>query len=151
MITQQYLLSILSYNEETGLLNPLSSNATNQYKSGRYIAIQVDRKPYQAHRIIWMMKTGSFPDNFIDHINGDGHDNRWSNLRAATQSQNNMNRRTPKNNKLGIKCVFYDKSKDRYVVKICKKLISRHKTLQEAIHAKEIAIQKIHKEFQYNE
>lgn len=46
-----------------------------------------------AHRVIWAMQTGSWPQGDIDHINGDRADNRWDNLREATRSQNNKNRR----------------------------------------------------------
>ena len=48
---------------------------------------------YQAHRLIWLMMTGEWPEHEVDHVNGDGADNRWLNLRAATRSQNSVNRR----------------------------------------------------------
>jgi hypothetical protein len=43
------------------------------------------------------------PTTEIDHLNGDRADNKWANLRAASRSTNNQNRRAAhKNNKLGI-------------------------------------------------
>jgi hypothetical protein len=57
------------------------------YRSGN-----IDGKGYFAHRVIWTMVTGAWPDWEIDHINGDRADNRWVNLRAASRSQNSMNR-----------------------------------------------------------
>jgi hypothetical protein len=44
-----------------------------------------------AHRFAFLYMTGSIPEE-IDHIDGDGGNNIWSNLRVATKSQNVMNR-----------------------------------------------------------
>lgn len=45
-----------------------------------------------AHRVIWLMVHGVWPKDQIDHINGNPADNRFANLREATQSQNQQNR-----------------------------------------------------------
>jgi len=42
---------------------------------------------------------------FVDHINGDGLDNRRLNLRPADNSKNQMNRGVPSNNTSGFKGV----------------------------------------------
>ncbi len=49
---------------------------------------------FLAHRLIWQMVFGSCPE-FLDHKNGVRTDNRIQNLRPATRSQNNVNRRVP--------------------------------------------------------
>jgi hypothetical protein len=59
----------------------------------------------QMHRVI----IGAVDRMVVDHINRDGLDNRRSNIRAATRSQNGMNRPAQANNKSGFKGVFFYK------------------------------------------
>lgn len=44
-----------------------------------------------AHRIVWALATGAWPKAEIDHINGIRSDNRITNLREATRSENSHN------------------------------------------------------------
>lgn len=63
-------------------------NSFKWYFNGRYVSRQENGKTVYMHRQI--IET-DLPR--IDHINGDGLDNRRYNLRPCTQSQNNQNRR----------------------------------------------------------
>lgn len=67
------------------------------YRSGR-----IFNKTYRAHRVIWAMQTGAWPEDEVDHINGDRADNRWSNLREATHSQNLKNRKLHLSSPVGV-------------------------------------------------
>jgi hypothetical protein len=60
-----------------------------------------------------MFVHGKFPCGEIDHVNGNPSDNKMSNLRVATRSMNNQNRRKAhKNNKSsGLLGVTRDGSK----------------------------------------
>lgn len=79
-----------------------------------YRRIKYMYKLYAVHRLVWTYH-GNDPVDFIDHINGDVLDNRIENLRAATHSQNCMNRRQRCDNKSGIKGVRWDKLKQKWI------------------------------------
>jgi hypothetical protein len=51
----------------------------------------VDGYKSYAHRLAFLYMTGSLPPADVDHVNGVRNDNRWSNLRLATRSQNMWN------------------------------------------------------------
>ena len=53
-------------------------------------------------------------DMVVDHINGDGLDNRKENLRVATRSQNSKNRKVNSNNTSGYKGVTFDQTSGSY-------------------------------------
>lgn len=46
---------------------------------------------YYAHRIVWKIMTGKEPPRVMDHKDRNRANNRWNNLRAATDSQNFVN------------------------------------------------------------
>lgn len=68
------------------------------------------------HKLIMNPKNGLL----VDHIHGKDsrHDNRKSNLRIATDSQNQMNRGLIKSNTSGITGVCWDKSRNKWLSQI---------------------------------
>lgn len=59
------------------------------------------------------------PDGFqVDHIDGNGLNNRRSNLRVATVAENAHNRKKPANNSSGFKGVHWRKSECKWVARI---------------------------------
>lgn len=58
-----------------------------------------------AHRLAWRIYHGTWPERDLDHINGVRHDNRISNLRLATPSENSANCKIYKTNSVGYKGV----------------------------------------------
>jgi hypothetical protein len=57
-----------------------------------YLGGRIHNKNFFAHRVIWALQYGEWPDRDIDHINGDRADNRILNLRLATRAENARNR-----------------------------------------------------------
>lgn len=56
-----------------------------------YRSISIYGKRISEHRLCFFLHTGRMPNGFIDHVNGDGSDNRWANLRECTHSENCQN------------------------------------------------------------
>ncbi len=169
--SSEYLSECLEYFPETGELrwkarpyhhhhiegeikrfnSNYAGNEAGRIKHDGYRELRLDGKYYSVHRIIYKMVTGEDPVALVDHINGDKSDNRWVNLRDASHTQNNHNRRVGRNNTTGYKGV--SKLKDgRYKVSIRvgnnKRLhLGYFLDLNEAAKAYANAAQKHHGEF----
>lgn len=120
------LKDVLSYNEIDGIFTwklALSKRISVGSVAGTptakgYIKIRIDYSYYQAHILAWYYMTGEWPSEMLDHINGVGTDNRMTNLRLADSAQNNANSRMRKDNTSGVKGVWFDKSKNKWVARI---------------------------------
>lgn len=91
-----------------------------------------------AHRVVWAIEYGKWPEKSIDHINGTFHDNRLKNLREADDSVNQRNRVMGSNNTSGYTGVTKNKS-GTYSAFILKKRLGTFKTLEEATKARDEA------------
>lgn len=102
------------------------------------------------HRVIFLMHYGYMPE-VVDHINGDITDNRIENLRAATLSQNSINRAVSSRNKLGVKGVVYDGRLKKYVAYIKangkQTRIGAYSTVAEAAEAYNTKAQELHGDY----
>lgn len=73
-----------------------------------YRIISVKNREFPEHNLVWLVETGEFPLSFdIDHRNGQGLDNRFSNLRVANPAQQVMNTACRADNKGGRKGVSW--------------------------------------------
>ncbi len=72
------------------------------------------RKTLLLHRLL----LNTPPGTQVDHKDGDGLNNRRSNLRIATNAQNCMNQPPPSNNTSGYKGVSYHKARRKWQAKI---------------------------------
>ena len=119
-LTQDYLKSLLRYDEESGNFHWLENRrhgmkdniAGYKHKSNGkfYVRISIDNNNYSAHRLAVLYMTGKplLSGYHTDHIDGDGSHNAWLNLRTVTRSENQRNRRLSSTNKSGITGVFWD-------------------------------------------
>lgn len=104
------------------------------YYAERKITLNGKKFTIRMHRQLIPCCEGKQPD----HKNRNSLDNRKSNLRIATHSQNSQNRSMHKNNKSGVKGVSWDKNgnKWRALITVDKRKIQlgQFTNLQEAIN-----------------
>jgi hypothetical protein len=74
---------------------------------------------FQLHRVIWLMVYGLWPKGDIDHKNRCKTDNRLTNLREATRSENTANSTARRGSKSGVKGV-HERSNGRWRATIMK-------------------------------
>lgn len=160
MIDINELKSCLEYNQDTGIFTWIKSKrksiigkvAGSPDRHG-YIDINVHGVRSKAHKFAWLYVYGEWPDE-IDHINGVKYDNRISNLRKCTKSQNMKNRKIQKNNKTGYVGVCFDNTCNRYraTAKLNGKKfhLGMYKTAIEASEAYVEFAKKNHGEFLYH-
>lgn len=107
----QLLNKLIEVNTETGEIKAKSGITMTIFKSGNYKLIRINGANYHIHKIVMAFHLGKWPNALVDHINGNTEDNRIANLREATWSENNCNRRMRSDNTLGYKGIFQRKAK----------------------------------------
>lgn len=129
-ITQEELKKLLHYDPDTGVFTWIKSGKRrrscltagckfmNKNSKKMYISIWACGKLYLSHRLAWLYMTGEFPSHQIDHINGDGLDNRIINLRNVTGFDNQRNMKIKSTNKSGICGVIWHKSAKKWMSSI---------------------------------
>lgn len=123
-----FLRECLDYDPRTGVFrwrarpeshftDPRVHTRWNRHKAGARAFVTENAKGYlracmtydgreieiMAQRAAWALMTGEYPEELVDHKNTIRTDNRWRNLRSATQSQQNMNRRVNATATSGLK------------------------------------------------
>jgi hypothetical protein len=90
-------------------------------------------------------------DMVIDHINGNGLDNRRENIRACSIKENCRNYKMPKTNTSGVKGAVFDKRRGKWQVHIKVDRLNKHigyfDSLEDAAKAYNEAAKKYHGEF----
>lgn len=119
------------------------------YKTkANYWVVQIDGESYRAHRIIWFIFHGEIQHGMeIDHIDGNGLNNKIDNLRLCSRSENLCNRSRPKNNTSGVNGVHFCSANKAWIAKVKKggKLVFKKsfKTFAEAVR-QVIAAREVH-------
>ncbi len=78
--------------------------------SGKYykaVGLKVNESScnFMVHRVIWFYVTGEWPDQ-IDHVDGNGLNNKWDNLKNVSDEGNQRNKRLYACNKSGVSGVY---------------------------------------------
>ena len=159
MLTQEELKSLLHYDPDTGIFtwNYIKSKRGTYFaKSGKvagctakgntrnhYVLVNIKNKLHKAHRLAWLYAYGKLPDHIIDHINGNGIDNRICNLRDVTRSENFKNSRLRSDNASGFNGVFWEQSCRKWRATVTVGGIKHHlgvfKNKEDAIAARKAA------------
>lgn len=91
------------------------------YKVGLY-----QQRQFKAHRVIWALHYGVWPESEIDHINGVRSDNRIENLRLATRSGQLQNVGIRASNTSGYPGVSWHRGRGRWRAAIRCQGAARH-------------------------
>ena len=127
MITLQLAIDHLKYDAATGYFYWIPGKGKFGWDydkpAGRtehdgYIVIRIKGNRITGHRLAWLMTYGYLPMQNLDHKNGNKADNRISNLRLATSSQNLHNKPKTKANKSGIKGVSWDRHRQKWLAQL---------------------------------
>lgn len=112
-LAQTELSELISYCPDTGMFTwapnrPLSvaGKVAGSVDLKGYTVIRVLGKLHKAHRLAWFIVTGEWPEQ-VDHIDGNRSNNKFENLREATQAENAQNRGVMATNKSGVTGVFW--------------------------------------------
>jgi hypothetical protein len=158
-MNQARLQELFNYDPETGWF-------TNRYSRGRagigeragspsghgYRKIVVDYDKFYEHQLAWLYIHGKFPGE-IDHINGDGCDNRIANLRLCTRSENNFNSLRP-TGESGLRGAYLDKRNLKWYSQIQigrqVKFLGMFDSAEEAHEAFMAAVENLHGNFAYH-
>jgi hypothetical protein len=118
-----------------------------------YLSISLFKRMYPATHIAWVLMTGEWPSSQIDHRDHDTLNNKWINLRLATYSQNQMNRKSTKTASKYKGVYFYQqngwKFKKPWVAQINHKHIGVFATAEEAARAYDAKAIELYGEFSY--
>lgn len=153
MITKKEVMKLLDYDESTGVFTWKVSNrkrvkvgteagtvmVTNAGKS--YRRIKINGKIYYAHRLSWLILYGEFPEDQIDHIDGNGLNNRADNLRSVSHADNGKNQRKCRTNTSGVMGVTWHRAKwmVRMVINGRRTFIGYFKSFDEAMKVRKAA------------
>lgn len=151
MLTQARLKQLFSYDPDTGIFTRLFVPGLRTDRlmqpiyspTNGYLAFAVDGVKYKAHRLAWLYMTGEWPKGLIDHKNGVKGDNRFDNLREASQAQNMRNQGLQAHNSSGFTGVYWNKcaAKWQAYIKVDRKVryLGIFEVKEDAVAARRVA------------
>lgn len=157
MITQERLKELLDYDPETGIFTwkmnrgkCFKGTAAGSSWKGKYQRINIERNLRFSHSLAFLWMIGYIP-SIVDHVNRDGNDNRWCNLREVTKDQNAQNKSLTLRNSSGYIGVYKCSTTGRWSsqIRVSGKVhfIGRFDSPLEAAIARDNIAKRLHGEF----
>lgn len=157
-LTVERVREFLDYDPKSGIFKWRKDKGTVRSGSiagskvaNGYVLIRLDKCQVFAHRLAWFYIYGEWPNEQVDHINGNREDNTLSNLRLASQSQNSCNGVLRSTNTSGYRGVSWSKEKGKWVARIVKDrkqhVLGYFASKEEAYYAYLKAARELHGEF----
>lgn len=144
MVTQDRLKELFTYYAQTGefvrnvgrkgVAKGSVAGTTNQHFG--YIQINIDGKTYKAHRLAYLYMLGKWPEEEVDHIDGDRVNNRWANLRDVTRGENARNLARRSDNTSGQVGVGFHTKRNQWRARILGQHIGWFSTKADAVEAR---------------
>jgi hypothetical protein len=124
-LSREQVESLLAYDAESGTLSwkvAIGSVAKGKVvtctSSDGYLRVRINKRLYLAHRVIWLLMTGEWPE-IVDHLDGDGKNNSWINLRSGSFKTNNENlKKAQSNSRTGLLGVQYREDRNGFFAEI---------------------------------
>lgn len=166
-LSQAELCAVFDYEPDSGLLrwkaksllggsSDVHAKSWNSARAGavagtkklspgkEYTQVSVKGRLYRAHRLIWVMVHGSIDETLvIDHINGDGRDNRLANLRLVEHAENQKNITMRRDNRTGVMGVQWNPEKRKWQAKITSDrvivFLGYHDSFEDAVTARRLS------------
>lgn len=127
---------------------PIKAGTQAGCRHKNYWVLTANKKQYKVHRVVWMLNKGSDFNTYIDHINGNGFDNRIENLREASSAENRQNIAKLKNNTSGFIGVSWQENTQQWMASIMidgkRKFLGYFKNAEEGFEAYKNAKKELH-------
>lgn len=154
-VTKEILAQVFAYDPNSGrLVWRETGDEVNSVSTHGYLYASAFNTTLLVHRIAFRIMTGEWPSQFLDHIDGNKKNNRWSNLRSADPRSNAQNyKRAMSTNSTGFLGVSVDRrsSPHRYRAAITvdgsKRTIGTYATPEQAHEAYMLAKKSLHPAF----
>lgn len=152
-VTQEQLKELFEYKygalfwKHDQVAQKIAGKIAGSESSSGYLVVGIDQKYYLLHRLIYCFHFGVLPE-VVDHIDGCIWNNAIENLRSTDRTGNTWNAKIRKDNKTGIKGVYWHKG--RWMAQIRANKKTYRKVCMNQVDAIEFIKQKrieLHKEF----